>query len=54
MSSIHEIADAVRGLSLDDLATFRQWFAEFIARVWDDQFESDADSGRLDKKEPDQ
>jgi len=31
------------------LARFRQWFEEFDAQVWDEQFEGDAKSGKLDK-----
>jgi hypothetical protein len=31
------------------LNRFRQWFAEFDSRAWDEQFEGDAQSGRLDK-----
>ncbi|HVS80989.1 MAG TPA: hypothetical protein VHE60_04585 [Pyrinomonadaceae bacterium] len=49
MSSIQEIERAVSNLSPDDLASFRDWFAEFEARIWDEQFEKDANSGKLDK-----
>lgn len=47
--SIQEIEQAVAGLPPDDLASFRQWFAEFDANIWDVQFEEDAKSGKLDK-----
>ena len=49
MSTIQEIERAVTKLSSDDLASFRDWFAEFEARIWDEQFEKDANSGKLDK-----
>ncbi len=47
--SIHEIEQAIAELSPDELARFREWFEEFDAQVWDEQFERDAKSGKLDK-----
>ena len=47
MSSVQDIENAVRGLTADELARFRQWFAEFDAARWDQQIEQDAASGRL-------
>jgi hypothetical protein len=38
----------VRGLSPDQFAAFRAWFAEFDAALWDKQIEADAAAGRLD------
>ncbi len=49
MSTIQEIEKAVSRLSSGDLARFREWFAEYDAKVWDEQFEQDAQSGKLDK-----
>ena len=49
MSTMHEIEDAVRRLSPDDLAAFRLWFAEFDADASDRRFEQDVAVGRLDK-----
>lgn len=46
--SIQEIETAIQNLSDDDLVALRHWFAEFDARQWDQQFEDDARSGRLD------
>jgi len=46
--SIHEIEQAITELSPDELARFRQWFEEFDAVIWDEQFERDAKSGKLD------
>jgi hypothetical protein len=46
--SISEIEQAVQQLPPDELARFRQWFAEFDAEQWDRQIERDASSGKLD------
>jgi hypothetical protein len=48
MSTVEEIERAVRRLSAEELASFRAWFAEFDAEVWDRQFEADVNAGRLD------
>lgn len=47
MSTIREIEQAVTQLSAQDLARFRQWFDEYDAQEWDEQFERDAKSGKL-------
>ena len=47
MNNLQEIEQAVGQLSSDDLSTFRSWFAEFDAQVWDRQFEEDVASDRL-------
>lgn len=47
--TISEIEQAITELSPEELARFRQWFEEFDVQVWDDQFESGAKSGKLDK-----
>jgi hypothetical protein len=49
MSTLQEIEEAVRQLSAEQLATFRAWFAEFDAAVWDRQIEEDVVAGRLDQ-----
>jgi hypothetical protein len=49
MSTVREIQDAVLHLSTEDLAAFREWFAEFDAGLWDRQLEADIAAGRLDK-----
>jgi hypothetical protein len=49
MSTVQEIQDAVRQLSSEDLAAFRQWFAQFDAALWDRQLEMDVAAGRLDQ-----
>ena len=47
MSNVQEIERAVSQLSLEELTTFRVWFSEFDAQVWDRQFEEDVAEGRL-------
>ena len=49
MTQVHELEAAVTHLSDEDLAAFRQWFAEYDVTVWDRQFEADVAAGRLDK-----
>ncbi|HEX8360589.1 MAG TPA: hypothetical protein VF613_10790 [Longimicrobium sp.] len=48
MSTIDEIAQAVSGLSPEELARFREWFRGFDAEAWDHQMEADVAAGRLD------
>jgi hypothetical protein len=48
MSNLSEIERAVIRLSVEELAAFRVWFAEFDAEIWDRQFEADVAAGRLD------
>jgi hypothetical protein len=47
--SITEIEQAIAELSPEELARFREWFEEFDARVWDEQIQNDAKTGKLDK-----
>jgi major membrane immunogen (membrane-anchored lipoprotein) len=46
---IQEIEQAIAGLPPQELARFRQWFEQFDAQGWDQQFETDVQSGKLDK-----
>jgi hypothetical protein len=48
MSTIQEIEKAVQGLSDDNLAQFRAWFADFDYARWDRQLADDVAAGRLD------
>ncbi len=48
MSSVDELERAVRELSAEDLAQFREWFVEFDAELWDRALERDIAAGRLD------
>jgi hypothetical protein len=48
MSNLQEIERSITQLSPEELANFRQWFAEFDAELWDRQFEQDVATGKLD------
>jgi len=47
--TIAELEQAVTQLSEKDFARFREWFEEYEAKLWDEQVERDAKSGKLDK-----
>ena len=47
--TIQEIEQAIAELSPKELARFRAWFEEFDAQAWDDQFERDVKTGKLDR-----
>jgi mRNA-degrading endonuclease RelE of RelBE toxin-antitoxin system len=47
--SVQELERAVSQLNSTELEQFSSWFAEFKNRLWDDQFERDVQSGKLDK-----
>ena len=49
MSKLERLEHEVRDLSADELASFREWFAEFDAVEWDRQIERDVGSGKLDR-----
>jgi hypothetical protein len=49
MSRLDSLEGQVKQLTAEELRTFREWFAEFDAEVWDRQFESDVQSGKLDE-----
>jgi len=48
MSKLEAIEKRISGLSAEELAEFRQWFAEFDAAAWDRQIERDVKAGKLD------
>jgi len=48
MARLQTVEKAVTELTAAELATFRRWFAEFDADVWDRQIEADASAGKLD------
>ena len=48
MKTIQEIQMAVEKLSAEELFSFREWFSQFDAEIWDKKFESDVKSGKLD------
>lgn len=49
MTELEKIEQRIQRLSPDELRKFRAWYAEFDARIWDEQIEADAKSGKLDK-----
>lgn len=48
MGDVKAIEEAVAALPADELAEFRQWFAEFDGAAWDRQIEQDAAGGKPD------
>lgn len=48
MNTLQDIEQAIKQLSPEELAAFRNWFAEFDAEVWDQQFEADVAAGKVD------
>ncbi len=43
-----DIENQVKELSAEELAAFRQWFAQFDAEAWGRQFDADVKAGKLD------
>ena len=48
MSKLEQVESQIEELSPQELAAFREWFAEYDAEQWDRQFEADAKAGKLD------
>ncbi len=48
MSKVESIVSQIQELSPDELATLREWFAQYDAEAWDRQLEADARAGKLD------
>jgi len=48
MSKVESLEKRVSALWAEELAEFRQWFAEFDAAAWDRQIERGAKAGKLD------
>jgi len=49
MSNLEEIEKAVKKLTQEEFAQFREWFENLDASLWDEQFENDVKKGKLDK-----
>ena len=49
MPNLEEIEKAVKELTQEEFAQFREWFENLDASLWDEQFEDDVKKGRLDK-----
>ncbi|MBN2060748.1 MAG: hypothetical protein JW882_10075 [Deltaproteobacteria bacterium] len=45
---IEEAKKIIAGLAPNEMAEFREWFADYDAAEWDKQFEDDVKAGRLD------
>ena len=48
MSRMTELERQIQGLSAEELATFRRWFAAFDAEAWDQEFAADVAAGTLE------
>lgn len=48
MTTVQEIERAVEELAEEELRQFRQWFVDFDAQSWDEEFEQDVATGKLD------
>jgi succinate dehydrogenase flavin-adding protein (antitoxin of CptAB toxin-antitoxin module) len=48
MSRVEQIESQIQQLSDDELRAFRNWFAEYDAEMWDQQFAHDVEAGKLD------
>ena len=49
MGAVEKLELLIKSLSREELAQFREWFAEFDAQVWDRQIEADTAAGKLDR-----
>ena len=47
MNTFEQLATQVQQLNPEDLARFREWFAEYSWQEWDAQIELDSKSGKL-------
>ena len=48
MSKLEDIERAVKQLSTEEMAKFRQWFEELQADLFDAKIEADMTAGKLD------
>ena len=49
MSKVESLESEVATLTPQELAAFREWFANYDADAWDRQIESDVKAGKLDQ-----
>lgn len=49
MTKVEQLEREVEKLTPEELASFRDWFAEYDWQVWDRQLERDVAAGKLDK-----
>lgn len=48
MTRVESLESEVRKLNPEELAAFRDWFADYDWQAWDRQIERDSAAGRLD------
>jgi hypothetical protein len=48
VTKLEKVEKDIQSLSADDLARFREWFADFDAANWDAKIERDVEGRRLD------
>ena len=48
MSKVKNLESQIQELSPEELTAFREWFTKFDADAWDQEFEADVMSGKLD------
>lgn len=48
MNKVENIEKRIEQLSPAELAELRRWYADFDARIWDEQIETDMRAGKLD------
>ena len=48
MNTVQQIEEAILQLSSEEFRTLADWLIEIDQRRWDEQFERDVQSGRLD------
>jgi len=49
MGAVEKLELLIESLFPEELAKFREWFADFDAQIWDRQIETDAAAGKLDR-----
>ena len=49
MTKLEQLEREVESLTPQELASFRDWFAEYDWQAWDRQLEADIKAGKLDK-----
>ena len=49
MGAVEKLELLVKSLSREELAKFRERFADFDTQIWDRQIETDAAAGKLDR-----
>jgi hypothetical protein len=49
MSRVETLEREIEKLSAEELAAFREWFANYDSGAWDRQMEADVRAGKLDR-----